>query len=227
MAELETLVRETGPAADAAIIWLHGLGADAYDFEPVVPVLALGPGRPLRFVFPNAPVRPVTLNAGMRMRAWYDIGDLDPAGRAEDEAGIRHAAEAVGQLLAAEIEGGIPAGRIVLGGFSQGGATALFTALRFPQRLAGVVGLSCYLPLPAALAAELHPANATTPIFLGHGEADPVVPDWIGRSSCAHLMQAGCNVAWHSYAMPHAVVPEELADVRAFLDGCLPVSGAA
>jgi phospholipase/carboxylesterase len=183
MDELSTLVRETGPVPDAAVIWLHGLGADARDFEPVVPSLALSPQRPLRFVFPDAPVRPVTLNAGMPMRAWYDIGDLDPAGRPEDAAGIRRAADSVGALLRAQIEQGIPAQRIVLGGFSQGGATALFTGLRFPERLAGVIGLSCYLPLVETLAAEGSAANRSTPIFLGHGLADPVVPAWIGRTS--------------------------------------------
>lgn len=227
MNELSTLVRETGPAPDAALIWLHGLGADAYDFEPVVPMLALGADRPLRFVFPNAPVRPVTVNAGMPMRAWYDIGDLDPDGHPEDEAGIRQAGVSIGALLQAEIDSGIPAHRIVLGGFSQGGATALFTALRFPQRLAGVIGLSCYLPLARTLAAEISAPNRATPVFQGHGEADPVVPEWIGRASHEQLVAAGCDAEWHSYASPHAVIPDELADVRAFLDRCLPpISGA-
>ncbi|UCG72205.1 MAG: alpha/beta fold hydrolase [Chromatiales bacterium] len=227
MDELTTVVRETGPQPDAAVIWLHGLGADAYDFEPVVPMLALGTGRPLRFVFPNAPVRPVTLNAGMQMRAWYDIGDLDPDGHPEDEAGIRQAAASVGNLLQVQIAAGIPAGRIVLGGFSQGGATALFTALRFPQRLAGAVGLSCYLPLARTLAEEISAANRSTPVFQGHGEADPVVPEWIGRSSHEQLVAAGCDAAWRTYPIPHAVIPEELADVRAFLDRCLPpITGA-
>ena len=227
MDELSTLVRESGPAPDAVLIWLHGLGADAYDFEPVVPMLALGTDRPLRFVFPNAPVRPVTVNAGMQMRAWYDIGDLDPDGRPEDEAGIRQAEVGVRALLQAEIDRGIPARRIVLGGFSQGGAMALFTALRFPHRLAGVIGLSCYLPLARTLAAEISAANRSTPIFQGHGEADPVVPEWIGRASHDQLLAAGCDAGWRTYPMPHAVIPEELADVRAFLDRRLPaVSGA-
>ena len=222
MTALNALVRETGTSPDATVIWLHGLGADAHDFEPVVPALALGPGRPLRFIFPNAPVRPVTLNAGMQMRAWYDIGDLDPDGHPEDEAGIRSALVSVGALLAAEIEGGIPAERIVLGGFSQGGATALFTGLRYPERLAGIVGLSCYLPLAATLPDELSDANRSTPVFQGHGQADPVVPEWIGRASHEQLVAAGCAATWHSYPIPHAVIPEELADLRAFLDACLP-----
>lgn len=227
MNQLSTLVRESGPAPDAAVIWLHGLGADAHDFEPVVPMLALGPNRPLRFVFPNAPVRPVTVNAGMQMRAWYDIGDLDPDGHPEDEGGIRSAAISVGALLNAEIARGIPAERIVLGGFSQGGATALFTGLRFPQRLAGIVGLSCYLPLARTLAAEITPANRSTPIFQGHGEADPVVPEWIGRASHEQLQAVNGDAEWRTYPIPHAVIPDELADVRAFLDRCLPaVSGA-
>lgn len=222
MDELSTLVRETGPAPDAAVIWLHGLGADAYDFEPVVPMLGLGAGRPVRFVFPNAPVRPVTVNAGMQMRAWYDIGDLDPEGHPEDEAGIRAAALSVGGLLQAEIDGGIPAHRIVLGGFSQGGATALFTGLRYALPLAGIVGLSCYLPLGGTLATEVSDANKTTPVFQGHGEADPVVPEWIGRMSHERLLAAGCDASYHTYPIPHAVIPEELADVRAFLDRVLP-----
>lgn len=228
MTELSTLEHETGPDPDAAVIWLHGLGADAHDFEPVVPVLALGPGRPVRFVFPNAPVRPVTLNAGIPMRAWYDIGDLDPDGRPEDEAGIREAAVSVGALVQAQLRRGIPSPRIVLGGFSQGGATALFTGLRYSSRLAGIIGLSCYLPLPGSLAAELSADNRSTPVFQGHGSADPVVPEWLGRAAHEQLVAAGLTVDWRTYAMPHAVIPEELNDVRAFLDKCLPaVSGAA
>lgn len=227
MNELTTLVRESGPEPDAAVIWLHGLGADAYDFEPVVPMLSLGPARPVRFVFPNAPVRPVTLNAGMRMRAWYDIGDLDPDGHPEDESGIRAAAVTVGALLQAEIDRGIAARRIVLGGFSQGGATALFTGLRFTQRLAGIIGLSCYLPLARTLAAELSVENRVTPVFQGHGEADPVVPEWIGRTSHEQLVAAGCAASYATYPVPHAVIPQELADVRAFLDGVLPAVSAA
>lgn len=228
MTELSTVEHETGPEPDAALIWLHGLGADAHDFEPVVPILSLGPGRPLRFVFPNAPIRPVTINAGMQMRAWYDIGDLDPDGHPEDETGIRAAARSVDALIDAQIALGIGAQRIVLGGFSQGGATALFTGLRYPRRLAGVIGLSCYLPLAGTLPAELSADNRSTPIFQGHGSADPVVPEWIGRTSHEQLVAAGCEASWHTYPVPHAVIPEELADVREFLDACLPaVSGAA
>ncbi|RMF97890.1 MAG: carboxylesterase [Gammaproteobacteria bacterium] len=217
---LETFEHTTGTDPVASIVWLHGLGADAHDFEPVVPALDLGPDRPLRFVFPNAPLLPVTINNGMVMRAWYDILSFGP-GR-EDEAGIRAAAEAIGELIRREQARGVPPERIVLAGFSQGGATALFTALRFPERLAALLALSCYLPLPDRLPAELQPANQRLPIFMAHGEADHVLPLWIGEASRDALIAAGCDVRWKTYPMMHAVTPEELADIRDFLARQLP-----
>ncbi len=217
---LETFEHATGAEPVASIIWLHGLGADGHDFEPVVPILDLGAERPLRFVFPNAPLRPVTINNGMVMRAWYDIVSFGP-GR-EDEAGIRAAAAAIGDLIRREQSRGVPPERVMLAGFSQGGATALFTALRYPERLAGLLALSCYLPLPEQLAAEMHPANRQLPIFMAHGEADPVLPLWIGEASRDALLAAGCDVRWKRYPMMHAVIPEELADIREFLALQLP-----
>jgi len=221
MQALEVIEVDTGPAPDAAVIWLHGLGADGHDFEPAVPMLALGPERPVRFLFPHAPVRPVTLNAGMAMRAWYDLAHLEPE-RQEDEAGIRAAAQAIGELVAAQARAGIPSHRVVVAGFSQGGATALFTGLRYPQRLAGLIGLSCYLPLPQFLAAEIAPANQDTCVFQGHGEADPVVPCEMGLASHRQLTAAACQAEWHTYPLAHSVSPDELEDVRGFLQRCLP-----
>ena len=221
MTSLDSIQVETGPAPDAAVIWLHGLGADGHDFEPAVPMLGLGPDRPLRFVFPHAPVRPVTLNGGMAMRAWYDIVDLTPEGR-DDEAGIRAAAESIGALIDAQGDVGIPPERVVLAGFSQGGAMALFTGLRYPARLAGVIGLSCYLPLATHFVAERSTANAATPIFQGHGEVDPVVLCDMGLTAHRQLTEAGCDAEWRTYPLAHSVSPTELQDVQAFLARCLP-----
>jgi phospholipase/carboxylesterase len=221
MQALEVIEVQTGSTPDAAVIWLHGLGADGHDFEPAVPMLALGPERPVRFLFPHAPVRPVTLNAGMSMRAWYDLAHLEPE-RQEDEAGIRAAAEDIGALVAAQAEAGIPSHRVVVAGFSQGGATALFTGLRYPERLAGIIGLSCYLPLPQTLATEIASANQNTPIFQGHGQSDPVVPCELGLASHRLLMAAACQAEWHTYPLAHSVSPDELQHVRAFLQRCLP-----
>ncbi|HHQ14094.1 MAG TPA: carboxylesterase [Chromatiales bacterium] len=216
MADLQTFEHETGPDPVAAIIWMHGLGADAHDFEPVVPVLDLGPDRPVRFVFPNAPERPVTINAGMRMRAWYDIAGQSIEHR-EDEAGIRAAAQQIGSLIQREFERGLTANRILLAGFSQGGAIALFTGLRYPQGLGGIIALSCYLPLADTLAAEASADAIRTPIFMAHGEADNVLPLWIGQASRDRLLAAGYQVEWHSYPIMHTVDPQELMDLRAFL----------
>jgi phospholipase/carboxylesterase len=218
---LETVEVEPAAAADSAVILLHGLGADGHDFEPIARELAIEPRPALRWVFPHAPVRPVTLNAGQRMRAWYDIVGLDRRAP-EDEAGLRESAAAVRALVEREGRRGIPAGRIVLAGFSQGGALALFTALREPERLAGVVALSSYLPLPSRLAAEAHPANAAVPVFMGHGSHDLVVAPTLGEGSRDALRARGYDVEWHSYSMPHSVSAEEVDDLRGFLQRVLP-----
>ena len=221
---LETVEVEPSLAADSTVILLHGLGADGHDFEPVARELSLEPRQAVRWVFPHAPVRPVTLNAGQRMRAWYDIVGLDRRAP-EDEAGLRASAAAVRALVAREGQRGIPAGRVVLAGFSQGGALALFTALREPERLAGVVALSSYLPLPSRLAAEANPANAAVSVFMGHGSHDPVVAPALGEGSRDTLRAHGYDVEWHSYPMPHSVSAEEVDDLRGFLQRVLPARG--
>jgi phospholipase/carboxylesterase len=210
-------------AADAAVNHMHGLGADGHDFETLVFELKLPPGSAIRWVFPHAPIRPVTLNGGMPMRAWFDIIGLDRRSE-EDEAGIRASGEGIRALVRRERERGVPADRIVLAGFSQGGAMALHTALRETERLAGVLALSTYLPLAAALEAEAHPANAAMPIFQAHGTADPIVPIAIGEGSRDRLRSQGHDVEWHTYPMPHSVCAEEVADIREWLLGVLPVS---
>lgn len=213
---LETIDVETGSNPVAAVIWLHGLGADAHDFEPVVPVLSLGADCAVRFVFPNAPVRPVTINAGLSMRAWFDILSLDRTAP-EDEAGIRDSAVAVERLIEREKSRGIDATRIVLAGFSQGGAVALFTALRYGQSLAGVIALSTYLLLPEIVEKELNSANASLPIFLAHGLFDEMVDISLARDSRNKLQDLGFEVTWRKYPMAHSVAIEELADIRSFL----------
>ena len=217
---LETVEVETGALPTAAVIWLHGLGADGHDFEPAVPQLVRPGGRALRFVFPHAPVRPVTLNGGMPMRAWYDIVRLNRLGP-EDEAGMRSSDAAVRALIARENERGIPSARIVLAGFSQGGAMALYTGTRFAEQLAGIVGLSCYLPFADQLDAEAHAANRATPIFMGHGTLDAVIDPRLGAAGRAQLAAAGYNVEWHDYPMAHSVCIEELAAIAAFLQRVL------
>jgi phospholipase/carboxylesterase len=218
---LETLDIETGPAPDAAVIWLHGLGADAHDFEPIVPEI-LRPGeRAWRFVFPNAPIRPVTLNGGMQMRAWYDLKSLDRTA-SEDVAGFWDTDARLRALVDRETARGIAPGRIVLGGFSQGGAASLYTALRLAQRIAGVLALSCYLPLVDRLPAERSAENRATPIFMAHGKADPVLSISLGLDSRDFLRKLGYAVEWHDYPIAHAVSTAEIADVRAFLLRVLP-----
>ena len=216
MQELETVELEAGANPRAAVIWLHGLGADGHDFEPIVPMLDLGPGRPVRYVFPNAPARPVTINGGMVMRAWDDILSIDREER-EDEAGIAASAAAIERLIRREVSRGIDSRRIVLAGFSQGGAIALFTGLRHAAPLAGILALSTYLPLADLVAEEAAPANAGLPIFMAHGNADDVVPINFARNSRKKLFRMGYDVRWTEYAMPHAVIPEEIEDIRTFL----------
>jgi phospholipase/carboxylesterase len=218
---LETIEVETAPNPNAAVIWLHGLGADAHDFEPVVPQIVRRGERAWRFVFPNAPVRPVTLNGGMSMRAWYDILGLDRSA-AEDAAGFRASDALVRQLIAKEIARGISASRVVLAGFSQGGAVALYTTLRYPERLAGAMALSCYLPLVKSLPAERAAANDGAPIFMAHGMSDPMLPIAMGLQSREVLNTLGYAVEWHQYPMPHSVCEAEIADIREFLHRVLP-----
>jgi phospholipase/carboxylesterase len=181
-----------------------------------VPELIRPGERSLRFVFPHAPVRPVTLNGGYPMRAWYDIAALDRK-TAEDEAGIRASQQAITVLIRRENERGIPTGNIVLAGFSQGGAMALFAGLRYPEKLAGMMGLSCYLLLGARLETERAAANQATPVFMAHGTQDPVVAPMLGEEASRRLQAAGYAVEWHTYSMPHSVSPQEVADIAAWL----------
>jgi phospholipase/carboxylesterase len=212
---LDALEIPTGPKPTAAVIWLHGLGADGNDFAPIVPELDL-PATPIRFVFPHAPSMPVTINGGYVMPAWYDILGTD-INRREDEAGVRASQQAVEQLLAREHERGIAPNRIVLAGFSQGGAIAFQTALRRPQPLAGVMALSTYVPLAATLATERHAASHAVPIFMAHGTFDPIIPLATAERSRDLLQGLGYAVEWHEYRMEHSVCPEEIAAIGAFL----------
>jgi len=201
-------VEPQGPAR-ASVIWLHGLGADGHDFEGAVPMLGLDPALGVRFVFPHAPVRPVTINGGMQMRAWYDILALELERRV-DEAGVLESTSDLSALIAREQERGVPPERVILAGFSQGGAIAIHTALRHHQPLAGLLALSTYLLRGETLAAEAHPANAQLPVFQAHGSLDPMVPFAAGESACEALRAQGLEVEWSSWPVPHAVSPEEL-----------------
>ena len=199
---------------DATIVWLHGLGADHTDFEPVAAELGLPPS--VRFVFPDAPIRAVTINQGMRMRAWYDIFQFGPG--PEDEAGIRESQEIIEGLVE---QAGVPPERVVLAGFSQGGAVVLHTALRYPKRLAGVVALSTYLPLQTNFPSEVSAENKSIPIFMAHGRFDDIIPLPRALASRDRLMKMGYPVEWHEYPMPHSVSLEEIGDIAAFLRGVL------
>ncbi len=207
---------ETAAHPSHSVIWLHGLGADGNDFAPIVPQLVDAAWPPLRFVFPHAPVRPVTINNGMSMRAWYDIAAFDLDAR-QDEAGMRASMGEVETLIAREHARGVPSERIVLAGFSQGGAIALAVGLRHAEKLAGIIALSTYLPMHAALATERSAANAAIPIFWGHGTLDPVVALQRGITSHELLQSLGYAVDWHTYLMAHAVYPEEISDLRRWL----------
>ncbi len=217
---LECVEVETGPDPVASVIWLHGLGADGHDFEPIVPELVI-PEIPVRFVFPHAPVRPVTLNAGFAMRAWYDIVGIDRSSP-QDREGIAQSQADVSALIKRENVRGIATGSVVLAGFSQGGAVALFAGLRYPEKLAGIMGLSTYLPHSADTAAERSSANEATPVFLAHGSMDPVVMPSLGEDTRGLLEQLGYDVDWHSYPVAHGVCPEEVADIRIWLKRVLP-----
>ena len=207
---MDAIQIETGPNPQAAVIWLHGLGADGHDFEPIVAELELE--QPVRFIFPHAPIRPVTINQGMRMRAWYDI--LQLGGGPEDEAGLRASQKLTEELIRAQ---GLPASRVVLAGFSQGGAIVLLTGLRYPERLAGVMALSTYLPLAGTLAAERSAANRETPLFMAHGRYDDLIPMQRAQASREYLQKLGYAIEWHDYPMPHSVCAPEIADISSFL----------
>ena len=215
-APLESLELQTGPDPVTCVIVLHGLGADGNDFVPIARQLDLAAVGPVRFVFPHAPVRPVTINGGYRMRAWYDILSTELE-RREDEAGLRASLAQVLQLLERQIGRGIPAARTVLMGFSQGCAMALMAGVRAPARLAGLVGLSGYLPLAASTAAERSQANRDVPLFLAHGHFDPIVPYVRGTASRDALQALGYAIEWHDYPMQHGVSPEEIADLNGWL----------
>ncbi len=214
----------TREPVQGSVIWLHGLGADGNDFAGIVPELALSETLAVRFIFPHAPLRPVTINGGYVMRAWYDIATADLS-QTQDADGIRASAQAVAALIARERTRGVPASRIVLGGFSQGGAIALQAGLRYPERLAGVMALSTYLPLAGTLAAEAHSANAQVPVFIGHGVDDPVVPLPLAERTRDTLTGLDYAVSWHQYPMAHSVCLPELRAIGAWLSACLTQDG--
>lgn len=213
---LETLEISTSATPTAAVIWMHGLGADGSDFVPIVKELDLNGCPGIRFIFPSAPTMPVTINNGYVMPAWYDILGTDLT-RREDEAGLRKSQQDIEALIAQQIALGIAADNIVLAGFSQGCAMALQTGLRYPQKLAGLMCLSGYLPLNDKIAVERHPANQHTPIFQAHGRADPVVPVDRAEKSRDLLQQLGYRIEWHEYMMQHSVCADEVADIGAWL----------
>jgi phospholipase/carboxylesterase len=213
--KLQKIEIETGAEPSAAVIWMHGLGADGHDFEPIVPELQLPADLRVRFIFPHAPVRPVTLNNGMSMRAWYDI--LELGSTREDGEGLRGSQSAIESLIAEEEARGVAADRIVLAGFSQGGAIAFQTGLRFPKRLAGIMALSTYLPLAGTVEAERHKANRDLPIFMAHGTDDPMISLGRAQQSRKMLESLGYPLEWHEYRMPHSVCPQEIGDIAAWL----------
>ncbi len=216
---LESIEIETGKNPAATVIWMHGLGADGNDFVPIVNELELDGTPAIRFVFPHAPMRPVTINNGYVMRAWYDVsfGDLEGQSRLADEQGVRESQAHITALIEREARRGVAAENIVLAGFSQGGAIALQTGLRHPRKLAGVMALSTYLPLAESLPQEAAPANKSTPIFMAHGTYDPVVPLMMGAGSMTLLTGLGYAVEWRQYPMPHSVCPQEIQDIGAWL----------
>ena len=217
---LDCVEHETGPQPTHSVLWLHGLGADGHDFAPIVPELNLPVRLAVRFIFPHATIQPVTINGGMAMRSWYDILTPNLVKR-EDATGIRISEQAIQALIARENARGIPSSRIVLAGFSQGCAMTLHTGIRFKEKLAGLMGLSGYLPLIDMAVHEREPANAATPIFLAHGTHDPVVTLERAEASRAKLVDLGYQVQWHTYPMPHSVCAQELDDISSFLQSVL------
>lgn len=209
---LETIAINPAEKADAVVIWLHGLGADGHDFEAIVPELALPKTAKVRFVFPHAPMRAITINGGYVMRGWYDIVQTD-IGRSQDAEGIRTSQRQLDALISAEIAAGIPAERIILAGFSQGGAIILHTGLRYPARLGGLMVLSSYVPLAETLEKERHEANQATSVFMAHGRNDDIITHDFALQSRDQLIKLGYPVEWNSYNMPHGVLPEEIDDI--------------
>ncbi len=218
---LETIEIETAPDPQAAVIWLHGLGADGNDFVPIMRELDLDGLVPIRFIFPHAPKIPVSINNGYVMRAWYDI-IVSGTMRQEDEAGLRRSQAAVEALIAHEVARGIPPHRIVLAGFSQGCAMTLLTGLRHTQRLAGLIALSGYLPLAERTLQERADSNRDIPIFMAHGRHDPMIALDRAEASRHLLRSLGYSVAWHTYPMPHSVCADEVIDLSRWLQGVLP-----
>jgi len=217
---LEKVIVETGENPDASIIWLHGLGADGHDFEPIVPELGLSKDIAVRFIFPHAPAIPVTINNGYIMPAWYDFKQTD-LGIKHDEKGISRSARQVQLLIEQQEMHGIAPNRIILAGFSQGGAMAIHCGLRQAEPLAGIMALSSYLLIPDRMEDEIKPATCSTPIFMAHGVNDPVVPYTAGEASCRKLETAGCHIEWHSYPMEHHVCPQEIKDIGLWISEIL------
>jgi len=214
---LQCIETTTGPSVKFTIIWLHGLGADGHDFAGIVPEMVLADRSDIRFIFPHAPMQPVTLNGGMVMRSWYDIYGLEISS-AEDEVGVKQGAESIRKLIEREQQRGIASDHIVLAGFSQGGALALYTALTHPQPLAGIVALSTYLPLTRQLTEQAGHLQQYPSIFQAHGDKDPVVDMALGEAACTTLKQLGNGVDWHVYPMEHSVSQDELQNISQWLD---------
>lgn len=216
MSEIEYIELQTGINPTWSVIWLHGLGADGHDFESIAPQLGFRDSPSVRFIFPHAPVRPITINGGMRMRGWYDIKGM-AFGREEDRNGLEQSSEIVKRLIDQENQRGVATDRIILAGFSQGGAVVLFTGLRLKQKLAGIIALSTYLPVAESTDAERLSVNQDTPIFMAHGTEDTVIPLVLAQHSHGTLVQMKYNVDWRTYAMPHAVSPQEIQDIARFM----------
>jgi phospholipase/carboxylesterase len=218
---LDFIQQDTGAEPLHAVIWLHGLGADGHDFEPIVPELGLPASTPVRFIFPHAPTQPVTINGGMVMRAWYDITGMDLSAGV-DEAGINRSAAHLRRLIQATVDSGIPTERIILAGFSQGGVIALHTGLQYTEPLAGIIALSTYVAVPETIRETGSDANSAIPIFMAHGRFDPVIPYALAQRSRDFLTGLNYPVQWHEYPMEHAVHPQEIRDLGEWLSGVLP-----
>lgn len=227
MSEITLIEVDSAANPSVAVIWMHGLGADGSDFEPIVPELGLAESPAVRFIFPNAPYRPVTCNGGYVMRAWYDIISLEPDSRQIDETGLLESREIVRQLIQREEKRGIPSQRIFLAGFSQGGAVAYLSALTHPEPLAGVIALSTYIPEARLITEDLSAANRHIPLFVAHGTDDDVVSITLGRQAIALLEQCGLKPAWHTYDMPHSVCIDEVRDIGTWLNARISALEAA